>query len=97
TQELQGEPPVGDLLGGALLPYVHPRAVHRLAAPGVHLEVRVSLELADLDQGAPVGLGEPLLRAAVAPAAPGRADQLRELLARGARPQGRAQVRPVGG
>src|SRR6266542_7056445 len=75
------------LLGGVLM---------ALAAARVHLQMRVALELADLDQRPALGESQPLFRATVCAPAPSRSDQSLELVRRGAAPQRLSQIRPLG-
>src|SRR5262245_12714127 len=68
-----------------------------LATARVHFEVRIALELSDLDQRPPVAPGQPLLGAAIGAATPATRDQFHQLLAPGARAKRRAQVDALDG
>ena len=57
----------------------------RLAAPRVHLQVRIALQAIDRNERRAVARREPLFGAAIAAHFPRRANQLRELLVGGAR------------
>ncbi len=79
-----GALPAGAALGDVYLDLRSPgmrRATHtrRLPSAGVHLEVRLGLELGDLDKGLPVREQEPILRAPVLPGCPGGADKRHNL------------------
>src|SRR3989304_10327204 len=60
-------------------------------AAGVHLQVGVFLQLAELDEGGSIDEGEALLRAAIGAAFPGGDDEGLELFAGGAPAKGTAQ------
>src|SRR5713226_8872000 len=72
------------------------RVLMTLAAARVHLQMRIALELADLDQGPSLGHRQPLLGAAVRAPLPGGHDQRLELVRRGAAPQRLPEIRPLG-
>src|SRR5262249_37924033 len=63
-----------------------------LAAARVHLEMRIELELADLDQWAAVARRQALLRAAVGATSPATGDERRQLVLARAATERRAQI-----
>src|SRR5713226_3261011 len=72
------------------------RVLMTLAAARVHLQMRVALELADLDQGPALDHRQPLLGPAVRPTLPPGDDERFELVARGPAPQRLPQIGPLG-
>src|SRR5690349_4531298 len=62
------------------------------ASPGVHLEVRIALEAADLHERLAVAQRQPVLGAAVRAGAPAAGDQRLQLLGAGAAAEQPAQV-----
>src|SRR5258706_4135686 len=73
-------PRVSPLIGRSSLPW----GLDSSATAGVHFQVGISLQLTDLDEGAALGDGEALLRAAVDTGSPPHHDQTQELVPVGA-------------
>src|SRR5687768_6833138 len=63
-----------------------------LASAGVHLEVGIPLEAADLDEGAAIAQRQPVFGAAIDARAPAASDHGRERFQRRARAQRRAKI-----